>query len=68
MARKMSPHEERAFVKASPFVELRFRRDGGHVWPCRPKAGELPIDQNTPEVPDEFLNWDECSWPDEWGW
>lgn len=67
MARKLYPHEERAFLKAAPRLQKGFREKG-----CRARREQepvaSPVDLKNMDFTAELPNWDECSWPDEWGW
>jgi hypothetical protein len=64
MARKLRPHEEHDLIKAAPQFGKTFRKGG-----CRAKKHlRTSIEPKSSEFSTDLPNWDECSWPDEWGW
>jgi hypothetical protein len=68
MARKLRPHEKRAFFKAAQQVEPTFPKEGCSARRQESFPGE-PIDgSNNAELCGGTPGLDESSWPDEWGW
>ncbi len=66
MARKLKPHEERAFLEASPFTELAIGAKSFHAQPFR-KAMDHPIfDKQLPALGHIELLVDEELGHDEW--
>lgn len=71
MARKLRPHEERAFFQALPPAHVIGRLGKAHKNPLNRESALDSLDSSAPERLRNnvnTLNWDECSWPDEWGW
>jgi hypothetical protein len=67
MARKLHPHEERAFLQASlpPLITT----SASVSMRQQPGVGQFPpFDESSPDLAPDAPNWNESSWPDDWTW